>query len=97
MINTMGLFSALFSSPYQTKADCDKRIAKIQEQIANLKASIASAKGIIAQDKAYNRKAGHTVFSYDGIENKMNCDKARIEQLKAEIAKIRGVKAGLPK
>lgn len=73
----MGLLSALFgSSSYQTKADCDRAIARHQEKIAHLQAEIIRYKQVGAT----------------GIANEY---KQMIARQKAEIARIRSIKASL--
>lgn len=78
----MGLLSTLFGS-YQTKADCDRAIAKQQELIAYCQESIARYRG--------------SSWSNDTKKRNIADKQSDIARHKAEIARIRGIKAGLPK
>lgn len=92
----MGLLSFLFGGGGpQTKADCDRQIARLQQDIANLEMSVANCKASIASAKAHNKAMGHQTIGYSGTQNKMIYNKGQITQKRAEIAKLRALKSSL--
>jgi len=92
----MGLLSFLFGGGGpQTKADCDRQIARLQQDITNLERSVANCKESIASAKAHNKAMGRQSIGYSGTQNKMIFDRGQISQKRAEIARLRALKSSL--
>ena len=79
----MGLLSEiLFGPTYKTKAECDRAIAEQQECIAQCQVYIAQARG---------------QYKGDNLKRMVAYHQSNIAQHKKEIARIKGIKAGLSK